>query len=90
MKRLHDAPGNWKPTNREKGRLWIGFAAVFFALAAVAYTTLSRSPSSGRRGWIRDLFDDAFGQYGDVVLWSFAGASALFYGIVLLRRKEEQ
>jgi hypothetical protein len=80
----------WKPSVKEKGRIWLAFGLVFVALAVVEYLDTSDPSRSGRWSWIKRPFFEAFGDNGDVVLSLIAAMAAIIYGSVLLLRREEQ
>lgn len=80
---------NWKPSDKDKGRLWLGFSAVALALAANAYLCPSSPPFTGRWGWLHQLFFDAFGTSGDLVMYCLSGAATLAVGISYLSRRAQ-
>ena len=87
MKLWRGQPDNWSfvPSSAEKGRLWLGLGAVFYALGLVAF--LSPSPSSGRWSWLHNLSVSAFGPRGDVILYVIVGTACVVAGARYLRRR---
>lgn len=73
---------NWKPSAKEKAFLWLGFGGVCYLLAFSAYSSPSQSSRTGRWGWLHEIFFNAFGPNGDIVLYSAAGTACVLFGLL--------
>jgi len=90
MKLWRGQPDNWQPpefTDKEKGQLSVALAVVFFYLAIESWTSPGRASGSGRWEWLRRIFERAFGESGEIVLFTVLGALALAYGLAHLLAK---
>jgi hypothetical protein len=77
----------WKPTEREKARVWLGLAAAFYSLALVAYYSADRSSFGGLLGPFRRLAFNLLGWNGDLVVFAGIGSACLAYGLLKYRAK---
>lgn len=83
MKTFRGQPENWvwKPTPREVARLWVGFALMFYFLAAQQFYWPGNPQTTGRWGWLHRLALDAFGPSGEFILYALVGSICLAYGV---------
>ncbi|WP_296749141.1 hypothetical protein [Thiobacillus sp.] len=88
MKLWRDQPNNWnwKPSVKEMTFIWLGFGGVFYLLAFSAYSSPSQSSRTGRWGWLHEIFFNAFGANGDIVLYSAAGTACVVASIFVYRK----
>ena len=79
MKLWRGQPDNWTwtPSRVDKGRLWLGFAGVFYVLGILALTSPSSSPATGRWAWLHNLSAKVFGPSGDIFLYAILGTICL-------------
>ena len=87
MKLWRGQPDNWvwTPSRGDKGRLWLGFACVFYFLAVVALSSPSTSRASGRWAWLHSLSTKAFGPSGDIILYVLIGTACLVTGLLYFK-----
>ena len=88
MKIWRGQPDDWKPTNKDKGRFWLGLSLVSFLLAASSFSNATQPPFTGRWGWLHQMFFDAFGSHGDLAMYCLFAGIALVTGFSYLFRKE--
>ena len=90
MKLWRGQPDNWiwKPTARDLARIWFGFSVVFFALCVMVMKSPSTFTLTGRWKWLHQLFTNAFGSNGDIILYAGLGSACLICGIIKFRAKE--
>jgi hypothetical protein len=87
MKNFRCQPDNWKwkPTNKDIANIWLGFGAMFYVMAFVAFTAPSQTSFTGRWSWLHAIFFNAFGSNGDIVLYSGLGTVSLFFSFLKLK-----
>jgi hypothetical protein len=92
MKLWRGQPDNWKwkPSARETARLLIGFGALFYLLALIAFVEPS-GPPSGRRliAQLRRVAYDALGASGDAIVYAAIGTIFLVGGLLKYRSNEQ-
>lgn len=87
MKLWRGQPDNWgwTPSRTDMGRLWLGFAGLFYVLGVIALASPSNSPSTGRWSWLHNLSAKAFGPSGDIILYAILGTACLVAGLNYFR-----
>ncbi len=79
MKLWRGQPDNWMwtPSRVDKGRLWLGFAGVFYVLGILSFTYPESSAPTGRWAWLHNDLANAFGQNGDIALFASLGSACV-------------
>ncbi len=87
MKLWRGQPDNWTwtPSRIDKGRLWLGFAGLFYLLGALALASPSKEPATGRWAWLHHISATAFGPSGDIILYAILGTVCLVAGLNYFR-----
>ena len=78
----------WKPSRLDKIRLFFGFAAFFYLVAAIEYMSPSTSPRRERWGWLYELFSQVPAVNGYLFSMVIAGSICLIAAIYHLKAPE--
>jgi hypothetical protein len=77
---------NWKPSIKEKAIAWLGLGGAFYLGALFDFLSPSQSSRTGRWGWLHEIFFNAFGASGDIVLYSAAGTACVVSGLLIYKK----
>ena len=76
---------NWKPSDNEQVRVWLGIGTCFYLLALSDFLWPSQPRHTGRWGWLHAIFFGMFGSSGDMVLYSSVGTAFVLFGFLKFR-----
>lgn len=90
MKVFRCQPDNWrwKPTQRDRVRIWIGIACMCYVLAICGYVYQRAPNSTFRLGSPIRLAVDTFGPNGHVLFFALIGTACLAAAIRIYRSSD--